>query len=171
MPIKFEPLVSQLSHARKPPDISAIAPMSEGSPNGQRGISRLPVVSPLICSMTEAKLPNQTPCKTSVISASASMPKDLPIWAERNRKIAKPPTFPTRSLAILPRYTRLIQIEVQLTNQHFYDRFGFRATSEPFMLDGLMHLEMELNMKTKGTTIFSMPLWYKSHFVLFCDFP
>lgn len=55
--------------------------------------------------MTEAPLPNQTPGKTSVISASATMPKDLPLWAERNRKIdalrstptAKPPAFQARS--------------------------------------------------------------------------
>ena len=37
--------------------------------------------------MTEAKLPTQPPGKTSGISASAAMPKDLPLWAERNRKI------------------------------------------------------------------------------------
>ena len=37
--------------------------------------------------MTEAKLPNQTPGKTFVLSALAAMPKDLPLWAERNRKI------------------------------------------------------------------------------------
>ena len=61
--------------------------MSEDFPNGQRGISRLPPVSPLIYSTTEANLPNQTPAKTFVISASAAMPKDLPLWAERNRKI------------------------------------------------------------------------------------
>ena len=29
----------------------------------------------------------QTPGKTFVISASAAMPKDLPLWAERNQKI------------------------------------------------------------------------------------
>ena len=28
-----------------------------------------------------------TPGKTFVISVSAAMPKDLPLWAERNRKI------------------------------------------------------------------------------------
>ena len=83
----FEPLVSQLPHALKPSAISTTAPMSEDFPNGQRGISRLPVVSPLMYSMTEAKLPNQTPGKTSVLSASAAMPKDLSQWAERNRKI------------------------------------------------------------------------------------
>ena len=41
---------------------------------------------------------------------------------------------------------RLIQIEAQLTKQHFYERFGFRATSEPFMMEGLMHLDMELRV-------------------------
>ncbi len=88
MLIKFEPLVSQLSHARKPSVISATAPMAEDFPNGQKGISRLPPVSPLMYSTTEAKLPIQTPCKTFGISASATMPKDLPQWAERNPKIA-----------------------------------------------------------------------------------
>ena len=61
--------------------------MTEDFPNGQKGISQLPNVSPLMYSMTEAKLPNQTPGKTSDISASAAMPKDLPLWAERNLKI------------------------------------------------------------------------------------
>lgn len=61
--------------------------MPEDFPNGQKGICRLPAVSPLMYSTTEAKLPNQTPSKTLVISASAAMPKDLPLWAERNRKI------------------------------------------------------------------------------------
>ena len=42
--------------------------------------------------------------------------------------------------------TRLIQIEAQLTKQHFYERFGFRATSEPFMMEGLLHLDMELRV-------------------------
>lgn len=76
--------------------------MPEDFPNGQKGICRLPAVSPLMYSTTEAKLPNQTPSKTLVISASAAMPKDLPLWAERNRKIdalrcaptVKPPAFP-----------------------------------------------------------------------------
>ena len=75
--------------------------MPEDFPDGQRGVSQLPSVSPLIYSMTEAKLSNQTPGKTFVISASAAMPKDLPLRAERNRKIdallyaptAKPPDF------------------------------------------------------------------------------
>ena len=40
----------------------------------------------------------------------------------------------------------LIQIESQLTKQHFYERFGFRATSEPFMMEGLLHLDMELRL-------------------------
>lgn len=61
--------------------------MPEDFFNGQKGICRLPTVSPLMNSTTEAKLPNQTPDKTFGISASAAMPKDLPLWAERNRKI------------------------------------------------------------------------------------
>lgn len=86
----------QVLYARKP---SGISPMPEDFSNGQKGICRLPTVSPLMNSTTEAKLPNQTPDKTFGISASAAMPKDLPLWAERNRKIdalrftptAKPP--------------------------------------------------------------------------------
>ncbi len=42
--------------------------------------------------------------------------------------------------------THLIQIEAQLTKQHFYERFGFQATSAPFMMEGLLHLDMELKM-------------------------
>lgn len=40
----------------------------------------------------------------------------------------------------------VIEIEAQLTKQHFYERFGFRATSEPFMMEGLLHLGMELQL-------------------------
>ena len=40
----------------------------------------------------------------------------------------------------------LIQIESQLTKQHFYEKFGFVATSEPFMMEGLLHLNMELRL-------------------------
>ncbi len=58
MLIKFEPLVSLLLHARKPSAISATSPMPEDFPYGLRGISRLPAVSPLMYSTTEAKLPN-----------------------------------------------------------------------------------------------------------------
>ena len=72
---------------RKSSAISAAASMPEDFSYGQKDISRLPAVSPLIYSTTEAKLPNQTPGKTFVLSASAAMPKDLPLWAERNRKI------------------------------------------------------------------------------------
>ena len=101
--------MSQLSHARKPSDISAIALMPEDFPNGQKGISRLPAVSPLMYLMTEAKLPNQTPGKTFDISASAAMPKDLPLRVDRNRKIdalrcaptAKPPAFPNSLRSII----------------------------------------------------------------------
>lgn len=74
-------------NARKPSALSATTPMPEDFPNGQKGICRLPAVSPLMYSTTKAKLPNQTPSKTLVISASAAMPKDLQLWAERNRKI------------------------------------------------------------------------------------
>lgn len=40
----------------------------------------------------------------------------------------------------------LIEIESQLTKQHFYEKFGFVATSEPFMMEGLLHLNMELRL-------------------------
>ena len=40
-----------------------------------------------------------------------------------------------------------IEIEAQLTKQKFYERLGFVATSEPFMMEGLMHLEMRLDFK------------------------
>ena len=40
-----------------------------------------------------------------------------------------------------------LEIEAQLTKQKFYERLGFVATSEPFMMEGLMHLEMKLNLK------------------------
>ena len=40
-----------------------------------------------------------------------------------------------------------IEIEVQLTKQKFYERIGFVATSEPFMMEGLMYLEMRLDLK------------------------
>ena len=40
-----------------------------------------------------------------------------------------------------------IEIEAQLTKQNFYERLGFVAISEPFMMEGLMHLEMKLNLK------------------------
>ncbi len=40
----------------------------------------------------------------------------------------------------------LIEIEAQLTKQHFYERFGFVATSAPFMLEGLLHLNMVLRL-------------------------
>lgn len=42
--------------------------------------------------------------------------------------------------------TKLVKIESQLTKLHFYERFGFHATSEPFMMEGLMHINMELRM-------------------------
>ena len=40
-----------------------------------------------------------------------------------------------------------IEIEAQLTKQKFYERLGFIATSEPYMTEGLMHLEMKLDLK------------------------
>lgn len=42
---------------------------------------------------------------------------------------------------------KLVKIEAQLTKLHFYERFGFVATSEPFMLEGLMHIDMELKLQ------------------------
>lgn len=41
----------------------------------------------------------------------------------------------------------VVKIEAQLTKQHFYEKFGFVATSEPFMLEGLMHMDMELKIQ------------------------
>ena len=41
---------------------------------------------------------------------------------------------------------RLIEIEAQLTKQHFYERFGFRATTAPFMMEGRLHLGMQLQL-------------------------
>ncbi len=41
---------------------------------------------------------------------------------------------------------RHIDIEAQLTKQHFYERLGFVATSEPFMMEGLMHICMTLDL-------------------------
>jgi len=38
-----------------------------------------------------------------------------------------------------------IEIEAQLTKQKFYERLGFVATSVPFMMEGLMHIEMRLD--------------------------
>ena len=40
----------------------------------------------------------------------------------------------------------VIHIESQATKQHFYEKFGFVATSEPFMMEGLLHLDMELRL-------------------------
>ena len=40
-----------------------------------------------------------------------------------------------------------IEIEAQLTKQKFYERLGFIATSEPFMMEGLMHIDMRLDLK------------------------
>lgn len=42
--------------------------------------------------------------------------------------------------------TKVVKIEAQLTKLHFYERFGFCATSEPFMFEGLLHIDMELKM-------------------------
>lgn len=38
-----------------------------------------------------------------------------------------------------------IFIESQATKQAFYERLGFRALSEPFMIEGLLHLNMWLS--------------------------
>lgn len=38
-----------------------------------------------------------------------------------------------------------IFIESQATKQAFYERLGFRALSEPFMMEGLLHLNMWLS--------------------------
>ena len=40
-----------------------------------------------------------------------------------------------------------IKIESQLTKQHFYEKFGFQATSGPFMMEGLLHLNMILKIE------------------------
>lgn len=45
-----------------------------------------------------------------------------------------------------------IDIESQATKQHFYEKLGFRATSEPFMMEGLLHLNMRLNISTPAQT-------------------
>ncbi len=37
-----------------------------------------------------------------------------------------------------------IDIEAQLTKKAFYEKLGFVATSEPFMMEGLLHLDMKL---------------------------
>ncbi len=43
--------------------------------------------------------------------------------------------------------TKHIDIEAQATKQAFYERLGFVATSEPFMMEGLPHLDMRLNLR------------------------
>ncbi|MGN0233190.1 MAG: GNAT family N-acetyltransferase [Bacteroidaceae bacterium] len=42
---------------------------------------------------------------------------------------------------------RGIFIESQATKQGFYEKLGFRATSESFMMEGLLHLNMWLDFK------------------------
>lgn len=37
-----------------------------------------------------------------------------------------------------------IDIEAQLTKKAFYEKLGFVATSKPFMMEGLLHLDMKL---------------------------
>ena len=37
-----------------------------------------------------------------------------------------------------------IDIEAQLTKKAFYEKLGFAATSEPFVMEGLLHLDMKL---------------------------
>ena len=41
-----------------------------------------------------------------------------------------------------------IFIESQATKQGFYEKLGFRAISEPFMMEGLLHLNMRLDFAT-----------------------
>lgn len=41
---------------------------------------------------------------------------------------------------------KCIDIESQADKRKFYESFGFKATSEPFMMEGLMHQEMRLDM-------------------------
>ncbi len=43
--------------------------------------------------------------------------------------------------------TRCIDIESQADKRGFYESFGFKATSEPFMMEGLMHQKMRLDFK------------------------
>lgn len=43
-----------------------------------------------------------------------------------------------------------IFIESQATKQGFYEKLGFRATSDPFMMEGLLHLNMWLDLKQDG---------------------
>ena len=74
MLIKFEPLVSLLLHARKPSAISAIAPMPEDFPNGQRGLSRLPPVSPLMLLWRKQSFRSNRPARHS------SSPLTLRCW-------------------------------------------------------------------------------------------
>ena len=38
-----------------------------------------------------------------------------------------------------------IEIEAQADKQGFYGKFGFQSVGEPFMLEGLMHIEMVLD--------------------------
>ena len=40
-----------------------------------------------------------------------------------------------------------IFIESQATKQGFYEKLGFIARSEPFMMEGLLHLNMWLDLK------------------------
>ncbi len=49
---------------------------------------------------------------------------------------------------------KVIEIEAQLTKLHFYEKFGFVATSEPFMMEGLMHICMELNIANEGSSYY-----------------
>ena len=40
-----------------------------------------------------------------------------------------------------------IDIEAQFTKLGFYERLGFVATSEPFIMEGLMHIGMRLDLQ------------------------
>lgn len=47
--------------------------------------------------------------------------------------------------ARLPQFDK-IKIESQQQAQGFYEKLGFVATSAPYMMEGLMHLDMELRI-------------------------
>ena len=46
--------------------------------------------------------------------------------------------------------TATVRIESQCQAQGFYEKFGFRAVSEPFMMDQLPHIKMEKRVTNDG---------------------
>jgi len=46
--------------------------------------------------------------------------------------------------------TATVRIESQCQAQGFYEKFGFRAVSEPFMMDQLPHIKMEKRFTNDG---------------------